>query len=423
MRPSDLAIQGGTPVRAEPWPSWPRSDERTAAAVTEVLSSTRWALSGPSDGRVPFERRFARDFADFNEVAHCTPVTSGTAALTIALQALGVGPGDEVIVPGLTWVACASAVLHLGARPVLADVDPATLTLDPARAVEAITGRTRAIMAVHFANSVADLDAFTNLAARTGIPFIEDCAQAHGARWRHRRVGGYGRAGCFSMQQSKLLTAGEGGAVVTGDDALHDRMEQLRSDGRRVLPAEQKGQLELVEVGDVLGRNLCLSELQAAVLQDRLRHLNEENEYRRQRAKELTALLDQVPGVRCVAPDPRVTAPTYYNILVRLDPAAFGGRGVDLLARALSAELGEDAVHPTYIPLSRHRLLAAARGSEAVAELPVAEEARRTCVTLPHRLLLGAAAGMAQIAEAFAKVRKLSHRLAGLDEGSTLRAF
>jgi len=209
-----LAIRGGTPVRAEPWPLWPRSDERTAAAVTEVLTSTRWALSGPSDGRVAFERRFARDFADFNEVAHCTPVTSGTAALTIALQALGVGSGDEVIVPGLTWVACASAVLHLGARPVLADVDSATLTLDPAHAAEAITGRTRAIMAVHLANSVADLDAFTELSARTGIPFIEDCAQAHGARWRHRRVGGYGRAGCFSMQQSKLLTAGEGGAVV-----------------------------------------------------------------------------------------------------------------------------------------------------------------------------------------------------------------
>jgi len=124
-----------------------------------------------------------------------------------------------------------------------------------------------------------------------------------------------------------------------------------------------------------------------------------------------------------VAPDPRVTAPTYYNTLVRLDPAAFAGHGVDLLARVLSAELGEDAVHPTYIPLNRHRLLSAARRGDAGAELPVAEEARRTCVTVPHRLLLEPAAGIAQIAAAFAKVRERSHELAGLDEGSTRRAF
>src|SRR5256886_11563413 len=178
-----LAIRGGTPVRAEPWPLWPRSDERTAAAVTEVLTSTRWALSGPSDGRVAFERRFARDFADFNEVAHCTPVTSGTAALTIALQALGVGSGDEVIVPGLTWVACASAVLHLGARPVLADVDSATLTLDPAQAAEAITGRTRAIMAVHLAHSAPGPRAFPRPGAPPRPPSPRDCGPAPGGRW------------------------------------------------------------------------------------------------------------------------------------------------------------------------------------------------------------------------------------------------
>ena len=225
-----------------------------------------------------------------------------------------------------------------------------------------------------------------------------------------------------SFTDSKLLTAGEGGAVVTDDDALHDRLEQLRSDGRRVLPADELGQLELIEVGDLLGRNLCLCELQAAVLQDRLRHLDEENEYRRQRAKELIDLLSQVPGVRCVTPDPRVTAPTYYNTLVRLDPAAFADHGVDLLARALSAELGEDAVHPTYVPLNRHRLLSKAWGT-AGAELPVAEEARRTCVTLPHRLLLEPAAGMAQIAEAFVKVQRRGHELAGFDEGATRRAF
>ncbi|MGP3948506.1 DegT/DnrJ/EryC1/StrS family aminotransferase [Streptomyces sp. 7N604] len=432
----DLAILGGTPVRSALWPTWPRSDERTLDVVADVLRSTRWALSGPSDGRVAYEQRFAEAFAMFNEMAYCTPVSSGTAALTIALQALGVGWGDEVVVPGLTWVACASAVVNLGAHPVLVDIDPATLTVDPQLARQAVTDRTRAIMVVHFANSVADLDAFVRLSEEMGIPLVEDCAQAHGAIWRGRRVGSYGRVGCFSMQQSKLLTAGEGGAAITDDETLYDRLEQLRSDGRRLYPAEQAGQLELVEAGEAFGRNLCLSELQAAVLWDRLKHLDAENEHRRRRAAELTALLDKIPGVDLLVPDSRITAPTYYNTLVRLDPLEYAGNSVDLLARALSAELADAGVHPVYVPLNRHRLLCPEkmnRGDRTDAEveqlrmgrfeLPAAEEARRTYVTLPHRVLLDTQTGMEQIALAFTKVRAQAHKLVSLDQGTTARAF
>lgn len=210
-----LAILGGHPVRQREWPKWPRSDHDTLTAIREVLESSRWTVSGASDGRVCFERRFAQAFADFNEIRFCTPTASGTTALTIALQALGVGRGDEVIVPGQTWVACASAVVNIGAVPVLADIDAATLAISPQRVAESISDRTAAILIVHPFNSIADLDAFTSLSRRTGIPLIEDCAQAHGARWRESRVGTFGDIGCFSMQQSKLLTAGEGGAAIT----------------------------------------------------------------------------------------------------------------------------------------------------------------------------------------------------------------
>lgn len=430
-----LALSGGEPVHSEPWPSWPRSDERTMAAVREVLGSTRWALSGPSDGRVTFERRFAAAFARFSETAYCTPVSSGTAALTVALQALGVSRGDEVLVPGLTWVACASAVAHLGATPVLVDIDPATLTMNPGLARSAITGRTRAIMVVHLASSVADLDAFTSLSESTGIPLLEDCAQAHGARWRGQRVGTFGQVGCFSMQQSKLLTAGEGGAAITADVGLHDKLEQLRSDGRRVRSAEHPGQLELIEVGEMSGRNLCLSELQAAVLLDRLAHLEAENQSRRRLAAVLAAALDDVAGVQVVLPDKRVSAPTYYNLVLRFDPGAFAGNSIDAIARALTAELST-SVNPVYVPLNRHPLLhpqTVNRGdrshsgleAQRLSEfaLPETEEARRTCATITHPVLLSSEASMAQIAAAIVKVRDQADELLSLDQAPSARAF
>jgi L-glutamine:scyllo-inosose aminotransferase/L-glutamine:2-deoxy-scyllo-inosose/3-amino-2,3-dideoxy-scyllo-inosose aminotransferase len=141
MRDDELAILGGTPVRTRSWPKWPRADHSTLQAVREVLDSSRWAVSGPYDGRECFERRLSRAFADFHGVDYCTPTTSGTTALTIALQALGIGRGDEVLVPGLTWVACASAAVNVGAVPVLVDIDPQTLAMDARQARAACSRR------------------------------------------------------------------------------------------------------------------------------------------------------------------------------------------------------------------------------------------------------------------------------------------
>jgi dTDP-4-amino-4,6-dideoxygalactose transaminase len=421
-----LAVCGGRPVRARPWPRWPRATSATVAAVTDVLESSRWALSGPFDGRVCYERRFARAFADFHEVPYCTPTANGTGALTIALQALGVGRGDEVLVPGMTWVACGSAVASIGAVPVLVDVDADTLTMSPDAARAAMTERTAAIMVVHPFCSVADLDALTALAEARGVPLLEDCAQAHGARWRGRPVGTFGAAGCFSMQQSKLLTSGEGGAAITGDGDLYDRLEQLRCDGRRFASEPAVGRLELVEVATVQGRNLCLSELQAAVLLDGLGRLREENELRADRARQLRSLLADVEGVAMLPEDPRVTTRTYYNLVLRFDPEAFAGCEVDAIARALAAELGT-MVNPVYVPLNRHRLLCPtriARGDRSDAEtarldtarfsLPNAERARRTCATLTHPVLLDDRESMEDVAAAIRKVQRRAGDLARL---------
>ncbi|CAM3726393.1 DegT/DnrJ/EryC1/StrS aminotransferase family protein [Kibdelosporangium persicum] len=423
MTDETLALFGGQPIRTQPWPRWPQPTQDTYDAVADVLGSTRWAVSGPYDGRVCYERQFAHAFAAFHEVPYCTPTTSGTASLTIALQALGVGRGDEVLVPGLTWVACASAVVHLGAVPVLVDCDPHTLAMSVDRAREALTPRTAAIMVVHPYCSVADLDAFVALAEQAGVPLVEDCAQAHGARWRNRPVGTFGAAGCFSMQQAKLLTSGEGGAVVTADESVHQRLEQLRSDGRLFMAGPQVGQLELREVGGVLGRNLCLSELQAAVLLTGLRRLAADNERRHERACQLTEALRDCEGVSALPADPRVTTRTYYNFVLRLRPEAFAGNTVDAVARALSAELGT-SVNPVYPPLNRHRLyrpdrLPRGEMSEkdikrldpAQYELAVCEEARRTCMTFTHPVLL---AGKDGVDDIVAAIRKVHGQSAGL---------
>jgi dTDP-4-amino-4,6-dideoxygalactose transaminase len=435
MTDDTLALFGGRPIRTKPWPRWPQPTQATYEAVADVLGSTRWAVSGPYDGRVCYERRFAAAFAAFHGVPYCTPTTSGTAALTITLQALGVGRGDEVLVPGLTWVACASAVLHLGAVPVLVDCDPLTLAMDVERARAAVTRRTVAIMVVHPYCSVADLDAFVTLADEVGVPLVEDCAQAHGARWRGQPVGTFGAAGCFSMQQAKLLTSGEGGAVVTAERTVHERTEQLRSDGRLFVDEPRPGQLELTEVGGVQGRNLCLSELQAAVLLTGLERLTSDNDRRDERARQLADALTDCLGVSTPPPDPRVTTRTYYNFVLRFEREEFAGNTVDAIARALSAELGT-SVNPVYAPLNRHRLYRPdllARGDMSDTdlrrrdpgryELPGAEEARRTCVTITHPVLLAGKDGVDDVVAAVHKVRRQAPELRRFPQEPSTVAF
>lgn len=431
----NLALLGGEPTTRRTWPRWPRADEGTERILADVLASGRWAISGPFRGRECYERRFAAAFAAFNEVAHCTPTTSGTGALTMALLALGVGRGDEVLVPGLTWVACASSVVNVGAVPILVDIDPRTLAIDASRAREAITDRTVAILIVHPFCALADLDALIALAREHDLPLIEDCAQAHGARWRGGRVGTHGAVGCFSMQQSKVLTCGEGGAVITSDPVLHDRLEQIRCDGRRFSDAPVEGNLELVEVGEVQGRNLCLSEFQAAVLLDRLEHLDDENRHRARRAEELEERLAEVDGVSPLETDDRVTERTYYNFVVRIAPEVFKGNSVDVICQALSAELGT-SVNPVYVPLNRHRLLCPwnlppgdlderekTRFDLSRFSLPEAERARRTCLTFVHPALLGDAGTVEEIVRAIKKVQRLAGRLRDLPQQPSTQAF
>lgn len=266
-------------------------EEELTAAFRRVVADSAFILGREVED---FERAFAASCG----VDHCVGVASGTAALTLALQALGIGPGDEVVVPAHTFIASALAVVHVGATPVLADVDRDTGLLDAASAGAVVGSATRAILAVHLYGQCCDMDAIGALAREHDLAVLEDAAQAHGATWRGRPAGSLGDVAAFSFYPSKNLGAlGDGGAVVTNDPVLADRVRALRHLGQR-----QKGHHELA------GWNERLDGLQAALLSVKLRGLEAQNTARRERAHRLRAALDgsgltllvEHPQARCV---------------------------------------------------------------------------------------------------------------------------
>jgi len=222
-----LAIHGGNRELHARWPEWPMHDRTEERALLSVLRSGKWWYGD-------WVRRFERDFASFQGVNHAVTTTSGTAALEIALAVLGVGPGDEVIVPAYTFVATASAALRVRARVVFADVVPQTLDMDPADLARKITRRTRAIIPVHIAGNICDMDRINSIARRRRIPVVEDACHAWGSKWKGRGAGGLGACGAFSFQVSKNITAGEGGMMVTNSAALAERLQAFTHVGRRL---------------------------------------------------------------------------------------------------------------------------------------------------------------------------------------------
>ena len=324
--------------------------------------------------------------------------------------------------------------MAVGAVPVMVDIDPVTLALSVDEARRAASDRTAAIMVVHPYCQVADLDGFLALSREIGVPLVEDCSQAHGARWRGRRVGSIGTLGCFSMQQSKVLTSGEGGAVVTNDRALYERLEQLRADGRMFGSTPRRGALELEEVGLVQGHNFCLSEFQSAILLDRLAHLDAQNAQRRLFAEVLRQRLQSSTLARLQPEDPRAE-PTYYNLVLELGMSQFEGNSVDAVARAMTAELGVQVspiyrptnLHPLYRPLlsSRYRGDAARAAALDPARfmLPNAEAARGRFITFPNWVLLAGEQGVEDILTALRKVAAHGEDLRNLEQGVSQQAF
>jgi len=333
-----LAIEGGPKVREEPFPPWPVLGDEDTAAVAGVLRSGRLTqLTG--DAVAAFEAAFAA----WHGVRHCVAVSSGTAAIHAALAALEIGPGDEVVVPAHTFIASATPILHQGATPVFADVDPRTFCLAPEDVERKITPRTKAVIAVHLNGHPAEMDSLLALTEARGIALIEDAAQAHGALYKGKKVGTMGRLGCFSFWEDKILTTGgEGGCVITQDDSLAERLRRFRHHGEAPAPGERAYyHLDL-------GYNYRMTSMQAATGLVQLRRLDEYLEARRRNAAYLARALASIEAVEApyVAPG---AVHSYYKFVCRLRPEA----GVDLegFVRAVSAEgIPISRRYPTPLP-------------------------------------------------------------------------
>jgi dTDP-4-amino-4,6-dideoxygalactose transaminase len=352
---AELALYGGAPVRPQGYPDWPVHDEGDAEAVAEVVRSGRWG-GFPEPG--PLAATFAERFAAYQGAAHGVVMANGTVTMEVALKALGIGWGDEVIVPALTFAATPYAAMAAGALPVFCDVLPGTLTLDPDAVEAAVTGRTRAIMPVHLGHQMADMDRLTEIARRHSLALVEDCAHAHGQRWRDRGAGCFGEFGSFSHQSTKLLTAGEGGSLLTSDERLARLAHSLIDCGRAKDPDEKEF---------TFGANYRLGELQAALLLRALERLPAQQAQRAEAAGWFQELAAQVPGVRLLPPDERITRWSFYRYIVLIDPEAFAGAGNLAVCEALEAE-GVGAWEG-YQPMSRYDLF-----QPALSRLPVAVE-------------------------------------------------
>lgn len=405
----ELALFGGTPAKGKPFPQWPIYDDREARLLMEVLESRRWwRTQGTKTAELE------RQFAAFHGAQFGIAVTNGTHALEVTLAALGIKPGDEVIVPDSTFIATAGAVLFAGALPVLVDVERETFNIDPDEVEAAITERTRAIIAVHMGGMPANLDRLTAIAAQYHLPLVEDSAHAHGSAWNGQRVGTFGTAGTFSFQSSKTMTAGEGGLIITNDADFERLARSVHDCGR--MPGEW------FYSHFIYGSNYRLSEWQGAVLLAQLTRLDEQIARRDRNARLLDQLFADVPGFTPQLRPASVTCNGSYAYILHYDAREAAGVPTARIIEALQAEgIPNQATYP---PLHQIEVFAsgqyksrltgdlAERGDRMLNRaFPNAVHAYADAIWVPQYALLGDEEDMHELAAAFRKVQSCAHHL------------
>jgi len=407
-----LALRGGYPARAKPFTAWPIYDEREARGLQRVLESRNWGgYPCPND----HAREFARRFAAAHNANYGVSVANGTVSLELALKAAGISFGDEVIVPAYTWEGTAAAVLFAGAVPVFVDVDPNTYCLDAALVEAPITERTRAIIPVHLGFRFADMDAIMEIATKRDLFVLEDCAHAHGGRWRDKGAGSIGHAGSFSFQTSKLMTAGEGGIVITNNIDIADQVIRLANCGR---PPRRETRGE-----PALGHNYRMTEFQAAILLAQLERLDEQTELRERNTKRLEEGLKQIEGISLLPRDERITRQASYHYVFKFHSESWGGVHRNAFVAALNAE-GIPSDGRFYEAVYQSSLFEfAAEKYPAWAQTkhdfhcPIAERAGyEESVWLPHQIFLGAEEDVDDVLTAIRKIAENVAELAGYED-------
>ena len=381
------------------------------------LSGKWWRSSFEENDDQTHAARFQNEFCAYQHAERGVVCTNGTAALEVALKALGVGPGDEVIVPSYTFVSTATAVLYVNAVPIFVDIDPNTYNIDPARIEEAITDRTKVIIPVHFFGQPANMDEILRIAKKHDLKVLEDSSHAHGSEWRGQRVGALGDIGTFSFQNSKNMTAGEGGIILTNNQELADLCESYIWIGR------EKGRpwYEFHR----LGWNYRITEFQSAILRVQLERLDEQIARRQENvAYFYERITNEVDGLKPITVLDQVTRHSWHIVSMRYDPKVWGVNKRAAL-KAVNAE-GVPTVGDYSFPLYKNPLFlnkafnnngcpvdcprykgpainyADFEKTNPVAEFACSDEA----VWLEHRLFLGTREDVDDIVNAFIKVQR-----------------
>jgi dTDP-4-amino-4,6-dideoxygalactose transaminase len=353
-------------------PPWPQAGEEEVALLREVLASDRWG------GFHEVVGRFESEFAAFAQCEFGVSAFNGTVTLEMILEGLGIGAGDEVIVPASSFISTATAVSRVGALPVFVDIDEATFNIDPRCVAAAITPATRAIMAVHFGGPMADMDGLREL----GVPLIEDAAHAHGSEWSGQRAGSIGVAGSFSFQNSKVMTCGEGGLITTNESTVNERVRAIGNQGRRA----DRGWFEHY----TLGTNYRMTALQAAVLLPQLARLPEQNRRRARNAAIVKEELASCDRIEWQSVPEQASVHTNYLLLGRIADRARFHRAV--------TQAGVPCT-PFYPHTLYNNPLYHAGGCR-VMPCPVSESAIGDAFWFPHRVLLGSVEDTREIARA-----------------------
>jgi dTDP-4-amino-4,6-dideoxygalactose transaminase len=308
----NLAMFGGDPVRKTPYPQWPVYDEQDIEMVTQIIKSGIWG-GHPYPG--PQTAAFIKNFLELQGGEHAVAMANGTVTLEVACRAAGLGWGDEVIVPAYTFQATAAGPMAAGLIPVIVDIDPETYCISAEAVEAAITEKTRAVIPVHNGAQMADMDAILDIAEQHDLIVIEDCAHAHGAKWRGHGAGTLGHFGSFSLQSTKTLTAGEGGILICATQEYADRAASIIDCGR---PHDVAGEML------TMGANYRMAELQAGLANVGIERFPAQMEERETMAAYLDEALSEIAGVRVLRRDIRHTMRSFYRYIFAINPDVFG---------------------------------------------------------------------------------------------------
>ncbi len=406
------AILGGPKAQTGSFPGWPIYDHTEAKGLLDVLYSNRW---GRLNGSVT--SRFEEAHSKMYGVKHSLGVTSGTSSLYAMLGGLGIGPGDEVIIPVYTFIATYNVVVLHYALPVIVDMDPESFQIDPQKIEAAITKNTKAIMPVHIGGTPCDLDAILAIGKKYNIPVIEDACQAHLAEWKGKKVGTWGLGGGFSFQSSKNLTCGEGGAITTNDTDFYNACFAFHHQGQTSATAA------IVATGaGIRGSNLRITEFQSNILLSQMTRLEEQAKTRNENALYLSSMIKEIPGLSPAKLYEGTTNGAYHIFMFRYDKEGFSGMSREQFVKAMAAEgfypsvgYGKMDKDPYVTGLANNKFYRKIYGEKEMKrwteriDCPVnARVTEETALWFMQTDMLGTRTQMEQIAEAARKIQKYS---------------